>query len=59
MKNDLKNKIQGIKSTVKDAFDKQTDKVNTDQSKTDFSKTSSDPLIRDKGVTGKNERKAS
>lgn len=58
MKEELKNKIQGIKSTVKDAFDKQTSKVNTDQSKTDFNKTT-DPLIRDKGLTGKNERKAS
>lgn len=58
MKEDLKNKIQGIKSTVKDAFDKQTSKVNTDQSKTGFSKAT-DPLIRDKGVTGKNEKKAS
>lgn len=57
MKENLKNKIQGIKSTVKDAF-KQTDKVDTDQLKSDFNKKI-DPLVRDKGLTGKNEKKAS
>lgn len=51
MKEDLKNKIQGIKSTVKDAFKKKIDKVGTGQK--------IDPLVRDKGLTGKNENKAS
>ena len=58
MKEEQKNKIQGIKSTVKDAFNKKTDKLNTDQSKTDLSKAT-DPLVQDKGITGKNQRKAS
>lgn len=47
MKEDLKNKIAGIKSTVKDAFEKGSDAFNKqvnkqdvskDQTKTDFNK---------------------
>ena len=58
MKEDLKNKVKGIKSTVKDAFNKHVEKVNTDQSKTEFSKKI-DPHVRDKGLTGKIDKKAS
>lgn len=71
MKEDLKNKITGIKSTVKDAFNKGTDAFNKEaadkdikikkdqpQSQTDLSKKV-DPLVRDKGLSGGDQRKAS
>ncbi len=62
MKEDLKNKITGIKSTVKDAFNKGTDAFNKDikkdQSQSDLPKKV-DPLVRDKGLSGGDQRKAS
>lgn len=56
MKEDLKNKIQGIKSTVKDAFNKDTTRdLEKDQTKKDFTKN----VDKDKNIGGVGQRKVS